>query len=97
MSIPQIPAVFQSFLNQEVEVTENANARRDRNEDRYSVAPTDTTIKALADAVKQRGMRLEVCFPTMPPSLGGYSLDRLSIVVDKAANGRWMIAKMDIG
>lgn len=96
MSNALIPAILQSFLNLEVEVTKNTNARRELGDALFKIAANDKTIKALEEAAKKHGMTLEVCFPQTELSYG-YRLDRLSVTIDKAANDRWMIARMDIG
>ena len=78
---------------------------RGQNVETYSVAPSDKTMTELRSAAAQMKMELEVCFPaagTLICSDGGelpFGLrsDRLSVTIDRAGDGIWKIAQMNIG
>jgi hypothetical protein len=100
MSDPQVPAIFQAFLKQKVEVTEGKIKRyfegKECTINEYRIAPTDTTIKALKDVVAQQGMRLRVLLPETKGT-ADYRTDRLNALVAKTLNGDWKIIRLSIG
>jgi hypothetical protein len=99
MSNSRVPAIFQAFLNQKVEVIECKRKMKiggkERTFDDSRIAPSDTTIKALQNVVAQQGMSLRVFLPGMfgTDDLGP---NRLNAYVNKR-NGDWKITRLRIG
>lgn len=100
MSNPRVPAIFQAFLNQKVEVTEEKRTVKcgrhpAHTYDVYRVASTDRTIKSLQAVVAERGMRLRVLLPGMMGT-DDFGPDRLNVYLNKRNDG-WKITGLDIG